>query len=144
MEYNILDDLRDLNILIKRKLFSLGKKNGINVPPSPLQVKIFMYIYESEGEVSQVDLVRELNVSKVSISEAVSKMVNSGNLEVITSKKDARKNVITVTEKGTLIMNTMIHSFETLNKDISENLTLEELELFSKVMQKLKKNIREE
>lgn len=144
MEYNILDDLRDLNILIKRKLFSLGKKNGINVPPSPLQVKIFMYIYESEGEVSQVDLVRELNVSKVSISEAVSKMVNSGNLEVITSKKDARKNVITVTEKGTQIMNTMIHSFETLNKDISENLTLEELELFSKVMQKLKKNIREE
>lgn len=144
MEYNILDDLRDLNILIKRKLFSLGKKNGINVPPSPLQVKIFMYIYESEGEVSQVDLVRELNVSKVSISEAVSKMVNSGNLEVITSKKDARKNVITVTEKGTQIMNTMIHSFETLNKDISENLTLEELEIFSKVMQKLKKNIREE
>ncbi len=144
MEYNILDDLRDLNILIKRKLFSLGKKNGINVPPSPLQVKIFMYIYESEGEVSQVDLVRELNVSKVSISEAVSKMVNSGNLEVITSKKDARKNVIMVTEKGTQIMNTMIHSFETLNKDISENLTLEELELFSKVMQKLKKNIREE
>lgn len=145
MDECVLDTLRDLNILIKKRLFALGKKNGIGVPPSPLQVRIFMYIYESKDkEVSQALLAQELKVSKVSISEAVSKMVSNGNIKVITSSSDARKNVITTTDQGIEIMNKMIRSFDTLKSEILTGISDEELENFFAVMQHMKENIRED
>lgn len=145
MDECVLDTLRDLNILIKKRLFILGKKNGIGVPPSPLQVRIFMYIYESKDkEVSQALLAQELKVSKVSISEAVSKMVSNGNIKVITSSSDARKNVITITDQGIEIMNKMRCSFDILKHEILAGISDEELETFFGVMQHMKENMRED
>lgn len=145
MNDNVLDSLKELDILIKKRLFLIAKENGINVLPSPLQVRIFMYIYESEGvEVSQTDLVRELKVSKVSISEAISKMVNNGNLSVITSGVDARKNVITITEKGMNAMNSMTECFEILKHEIVKDISKDELTTFNNIIQCMKKNVRED
>ena len=63
MDKSILESLRELNILIKRKLFLILKENGINEAPNPLQVSIFMYLYNNKNkEVSQADLVKELHV----------------------------------------------------------------------------------
>ena len=68
MDKSILESLRELNILIKRKLFLILKENGINEAPNPLQVSIFMYLYNNKNkEVSQADLVKELHVSKYTI-----------------------------------------------------------------------------
>lgn len=145
MDDKVLDNLRELNILIKKKLFFIGKCNGIATPPSPLQVRIFIYIYEREGnEVSQAELTRELKGSKVSISEAISKMVSNGNLKVISSKSDARKNIVTITDQGIEIMNNMIHSFEILEKEMLKDIERCDFETFIKVMQHMKKNIEEE
>lgn len=145
MKDKVLDNLRELDILIKKRMFLIGKECGIKVPPSPLQVRIFLYIFESkEKEVSQADLVRELKVSKVSISEAISKMVNNGVVEVITNKNDARKNNITYTDKGIDVINNMLQGFEILKSELVKDISDTELENFIKVMQHMKKNIRED
>lgn len=145
MKDKVLDNLRELDILIKKRMFLIGKECGIKVPPSPLQVRIFLYIFESkEKEVSQADLVRELKVSKVSISEAISKMVNNGVVEVITNKNDARKNNITYTDKGIDVINNMLQEFEILKSELVKDISDTELENFIKVMQHMKKNIRED
>lgn len=144
MVYNVLDDLRDLNILVKKRLFLIGKKNGINKAPSPLQVRIFMYLYlNKDKEVSQADLVSELKVSKVAISEAISKMVNCGNIKVIPSLTDHRKNILSYTDQGIKIMNEMIFAAELLNKELIRDIDLSELNTFMNVMQHMKKNIEE-
>lgn len=145
MDSEVLDNLRELDILIKKRLFSIGKNNGICVPPSPLQVRIFMYLLDSKNnEVSQSDLVNQLKVSKVSISEVISKMVNNGVVKVITSEKDARKNIITITDKGIKIMEDMNASFEVIKGEITKNINRDDLDTFNKVMQQMKKNIKED
>ena len=135
MDKSILESLRELNILIKRKLFLILKENGINEAPNPLQVSIFMYLYNNKNkEVSQADLVKELHVSKVAISEAIAKMVSNGNIEVIASK----------TDQGIKRTKNMIKSLSLLNNELLRDIDEFELNTFMNVMQCMKKNIEEE
>lgn len=141
----VLNYLRDLDISIKKKMFLLGKKAHITNPPSPLQVRIFMYLYENrDAIISPKDLVRELNVSKVAISEALTKMENNGNITIQESEDDGRKKVLSYTEQGLERMNQMTSSLKTLNKELIKNISDKDLEVFISVIQKMQENIKEE
>ena len=145
MDENVLAYMRDLNILIKKKMFFIGKKANISNPPSPLQVRIFMYLYDhKDTSISPKDLVRELKVSKVAISEALTKMENNGNITIRESEDDGRKKILSYTEQGIERMNQMTSSLETLNRELIKNISDEELDIFINVVKKMKENIKEE
>lgn len=145
MDKNVINYLRDLDISIKKKMFLIGKKAHINNPPSPLQVRIFMYLYNNKDtNISPKDLVRELNVSKVAISEALTKMENNSTITIKDSEIDGRKKILSYTDKGIEIMNQMTSSIETLNKELIKNISDEELHICIDVLKKMKENIKEE
>lgn len=145
MDKSVLNYIRDLDISIKKKMFLMGKEAQINNPPSPLQVRIFMYLYNHKDLItSPKDLVRELHISKVAISEALTKMENNGNITIKESQEDGRKKILAYTEQGIKRMNKMITSIETLNKELTKNISDEELDLFINVVMKMKDNIKEE
>lgn len=145
MDKSVLNYIRDLDISIKKKMFLMGKEAQINNPPSPLQVRIFMYLYNHKDLItSPKDLVRELHISKVAISEALTKMENNGNITIKESQEDGRKKILAYTEQGIKRMNKMITSIEILNKELTKNISDEELELFINVVMKMKDNIKEE
>lgn len=145
MDKNVINYLRDLDISIKKKMFLIGKKAHINNPPSPLQVRIFMYLYNNKDtNISPKDLVRELNVSKVAISEALTKMENNSTITIKDSEIDGRKKILSYTDKGIEIMNQMTSSIETLNKELIKNISAEELHICIDVLKKMKENIKEE
>lgn len=145
MKNNVINYLKDLDISIKKKMFFYGKKANITNPPSPLQVRIFMYLYEHEGEVvSPTDLVKALNVSKVAISEALMKMENNGNIIIKESENDGRKKVLTYTERAKKCMEDMMKTLNILNKELTKNISDEELLIFINVIKKMKENLEEE
>ncbi len=145
MDDSVLNYIRDLDISIKKKMFLVGKKNHIKNAPSPLQVRIFMYLYEhKDANISPMDLSRELNVSKVAISEALTKMENNGNITIKESEDDGRKKIITYSNQGVEKMNQMLSSLEALNKELIKNIDEEELNIFINVLKKMKENIKEE
>ncbi len=145
MDKSVLNYIRDLDISIKKKMFLMGKEAQINNPPSPLQVRIFMYLYNHKDLItSPKDLVRELHISKVAISEALTKMENNGNITIKESQEDGRKKILAYTEQGIKRMNKMITSIEILNKELTKNISDEELDLFINVVMKMKDNIKEE
>lgn len=145
MDEIVLNYLRDLDISIKKKMFILGKNLHISKPPSPLQVRIFMYLYEhNDDTISPMDLARELKVSKVAISEALTKMENNGNISIKDSVDDGRKKVLSYTEQGLERMNHMILSLKTLNRELIKDISDEDLKIFINVIQKMKENIKEE
>lgn len=144
MDEMVLNYLKDLDIFIKKKMFILGKNANINKPPSPLQVRIFMYLYEHRNSiVSPKDLVRELKVSKVAISEALTKMENNGNITINDSIDDGRKKILSYTEQGLERMNQMTSSLKTLNEELIKNINDADLQIFISVVQKMKENIME-
>lgn len=145
MDEGVLNYIRDLDISIKKKMFLVGKKNHINKPPSPLQVRIFMYLYEHKEEsISPIDLAKDLKVSKVAISEALTKMENNGNITIKESEDDGRKKILSYTEQGLERMNKMTSSIETLNKELIKDISDEELKIFINVLKKMSENIKEE
>ena len=144
MDKGVLNYIRDLDISIKKKMFLIGKEAQINNPPSPLQVRIFMYLYSHKDlTISPKDLVRELHISKVAISEALTKMENNGNIIIKESKEDGRKKILTYTEQAIKRMDQMIISLETLNNELIKNISDEELNIFINVLKKMKENIKE-
>lgn len=145
MKNLVMDSLRDLNISIKKKMFLIGKKNGIKNPPSPLQVRIFMYIYHSKDmSLSSADLARELKVSKVAIGEALTKMEQNGNIVIKDSETDGRKKILSYTDEGLRRMNGMLSSINSLNDELLKDISDDDLEIFINVVDKMKRNLEEE
>lgn len=145
MKENVINYLKNLDISIKKKMFFYGKKANITNPPSPLQVRIFMYLYNHDKEVvSPTDLVKALNVSKVAISEALMKMENNGNIIIKESENDGRKKVLTYTKKARKCMEDMMKTINILNDEITKNISDEELEVFINVLKKMRENLEEE
>lgn len=145
MECNLSEHLRELDVLIKKKLFTIGSAMGIKTPPSPLQVRIFMYLLKHKNEdVCQKDLEISLKVSKVAISEVLNKMENNGMIKRVKMSDDARSKKIVYTEDAIKKMNDMEEALINLNKLLVSNISDEDLEVFLKVIEKMKKNIRED
>lgn len=145
MECNLSEHLRELDVLIKKKLFTIGSAMGIKTPPSPLQVRIFMYLLKHKNEdVCQKDLEISLKVSKVAISEVLNKMENNGMIKRVKMSDDARSKKIVYTEAAVKKMNEMEEALINLNKLLVSNINDEDLEVFLKVIEKMKKNIRED
>lgn len=145
MRNMVINYIRELDISIKKRMFLCGKKAHIPKPPSPLQVRIFMYLYDHKDlEISPTDLVKELKVSKVAISEALIKMQNNGNVLIKESQTDGRKKILTYTEQGKKRMEEMLSSLEMLNEILTKNISDKELEVFINVIKKMKENLKEE
>lgn len=145
MECNLSEHLRELNVLIKKKLFTIGSTMGIKTPPSPLQVRIFMYLLKhKDKDICQKDLEMSLKVSKVAISEVLNKMENNGMIKRVKMSDDARSKKIVYTEDAIKKMNEMEEALINLNKLLVSNINDEDLEVFLKVIEKMKKNIRED
>lgn len=145
MECNLSEHLRELDVLIKKKLFTIGSAMGIKTPPSPLQVRIFMYLLKHKNEdVCQKDLEISLKVSKVAISEVLNKMENNGMIKRVKMSDDARSKKIVYTEDAIKKMNDMEEALINLNKLLVSNISDEDLEVFLKVIDQMKENIRED
>lgn len=142
---NVSEHLRELNVLIKKKLFTIGSTKGIKTPPSPLQVRIFMYLLTHKDEdICQKDLEMFLKVSKVAISEALNKMENNGTIKRIKMSDDGRSKKIIYTKDAIKKMNVMEETLVNLNKLLVANITDEELQVFLKVVDQMKENIRKD
>lgn len=145
MDSNVSEHLRELNVLIKKKLFTIGSSMGIKTPPSPLQVRIFMYLLTHKDEdICQKDLEMSLKVSKVAISEAINKMEINGTIKRVKMLDDGRSKKIVYTKDAIKKMNVMEETLINLNRLLVSNISDEDLEVFLKVLDQMKVNIREE
>ncbi len=144
-ENKILDSFREMNILIKKKLFKIAKKNGNIKPPSPLQVKILIYLCEHKNEdVCLQNLVSHLKPSKVAISEAVIKLEKSGLITRTISRNDGRSKIIKITDKAISKIGVIKNDADILNDIIINRINKDDLEVFFRVMNSMQENLRKD
>lgn len=142
MRKNIANELKKLDIEIARKLFSISKENNIPEPPSPLQGRIMDYLVLHQGkEVFQKDLGKDLNVSKATVSSALFTMEKNNIVKRTTSKDDARSKQIVVTEESIRVHENMKIVFDNLDKELTKNMSTDEIEAFFNIIEKLRKNL---
>lgn len=142
MRKNIANELKKLDIEIARKLFSISKENNIPEPPSPLQGRIMDYLVLHQGkEVFQKDLEKDLNVSKATVSSALFTMEKNNIVKRTTSKDDTRSKQIVVTEESIRVHENMKIVFDNLDKELTKNMSTDEIEAFFNIIEKLRKNL---
>lgn len=144
MKVDIIDEIKSLHKALVKTLFSMNKSTDHNRHPRPLQIAILEYLSEHQkDEVNQKDLEEHFKISKAAISDVLKAMEKNGLIERIVSEKDARKNIIIVTEKSKELHSNLINDLKKVNNELLECLTEEELKSFLAITDKLKKYMKE-
>ena len=108
------------------------------------QFHVLMYLQRNiDKDVCQKDLEVETNLKKASITGVIDSLVEKGFVERVVAKDDRRKNYIKLTQKALDIKSQVLNNIDELNKIMTNGISDEELEVFFKVMQKFKDNLRE-
>lgn len=104
---------------------------------------ILMHISHSPEPLSQGEIAKAFDVSPATIAVSLRKMEQSGLIERITSQKDARKNVIGLTDAGRTMVDETIQLFKNVDEAMFKGVSAEELQFFTVVLQKVQQNLKD-
>lgn len=115
---------------------------NISNTTTPTQMQIMGYILEHiDEEIYQKDLEDVLKLRRATVSGVLQTMEKNKLIERITYEQDTRKKKIILNDDAKKIFLENKLKMEEIEKVIIEGITDEELDVFSMVIEKMKKNI---
>lgn len=145
----LLFQVKNLEKTILRKLSpdELGKKNisDIEKRPTPTQMQIVGYILDNiDRDVYQKDLEDSLNLRRATISDVLQRMEKNGVIKREIGSSDTRTKKILLTDKSKEFFEAGRNRMKDLENIAINNITDEELQIFSKVIDKMIENMNKE
>ncbi len=112
--------------------------------PTPTQMQIVGYILENKDkEIYQKDLEENLNLRRATISDLLQRMEKNGLVKREINQNDTRSKTVTLTKSAKEFFETGNKQMKLLEQKAIKNITSEELEIFSNIVNKMIKNIKE-
>lgn len=146
-EYKVLYQIKTLEKMILRKFLKdeeLEKKKAC-VPLAPTQMQIIEYILEhSNDNIYQKDLEDILKLRRATVSGVLHTMEKNELIERITNSEDTRTKKIILNSKAKEIFSKNEKKLDELEKIITQNISKEDLEVFSRVIGIMKENIEKQ
>lgn len=141
---NILYEIKEVDMLLIRKILNEAKKNN-DLPFSPIQGKIINYLIERKEEVVyQRDLEKVLNLRRSTISGVLRTMEKNDLIKRIDVEEDGRVKRITLTKRSLQEHSKILKRLQEIQKVIIKDIDEDDLKIFLKVMNQIKKNLSEE
>lgn len=145
----ILFQVKDLEKIILRKLepaeFEKQDLSELVQRPTPTQMQILGYIIDNKyREVYQRDLEEKLNLRRATISDVLQRMEKNGLIVRKIDSTDTRTKKIILTEKSREFFLTANNRMSELEKVAVKDISADELEIFSNVINKMIKNMNKE
>lgn len=145
MQRNVISEIKNLNNCMVKKLFTLGKKEDEKFHPRPLQVEIITYLIENKDKtIYQKDIEEKLKISKAAVSDVLNSMEARGIITKEADVCDARRKRIIISKKAIETHDVMMKRLDSLNDSILDGISEDELNIFYKVIEKLKENMKKE
>lgn len=145
MQRNVISEIKNLNNCMVKKLFTLGKKEDKKFHPRPLQVEIITYLIENKDKtIYQKDIEEKLKISKAAVSDVLNSMEGRGIITKEADVCDARRKRIIISKKAIETHDVMMKRLDSLNDSILDGISEDELNIFYKVIEKLKENMKKE
>lgn len=138
MERNIAKEIRQLHKSVGCKL---KQKTGKPELKGFTEMMIVKHLIQAEEPVYQKDLVEATKLTKSSIAEQLDRMEEKKIIKRIVSKEDNRKKQIVLTKKALNRKEEIDAAISDINKTIVKGITKKDLEVFFKVLDKMKRNI---
>ena len=139
---NIFNSIKELEKGIVRKIMSETSHDEMYSKPSIAQMQIIKYILKHDGKtIYQRDLEEVFNLRRATISGILKNMEKNNAIIRVCDPNDARGKIVILSDDAKKFFKekeTLFKKIETvLKKDISK----EELEIFYKVILKMRDNI---
>lgn len=145
MQRNVISEIKNLNNCMVKKLFTLGKKEDEKFHPRPLQVEIITYLIENKDKtIYQKDIEEKLKISKAAVSDVLNSMKGRGIITKEADVCDARRKRIIISKKAIETHDVMMKRLDSLNDSILDGISEDELNIFYKVIEKLRENMKKE
>lgn len=114
----------------------------ISKTTTPTQMQIIGYILDHiDEDIYQKDLENVLNLRRATVSGVLQTMEKNKLIERITYSEDSRKKKIILNEEAKKIFLENQKIMNKMEKIITQDISKEELDIFSNVIEKMKKNI---
>lgn len=145
-ENRLLFKIKNLEKLIFRTFIEKDCEIQIKeIIPTPTQMQIMEYIlFKSQGEVYQRDLENVLNLRRATVSGVLQTMEKNGLIERIIDSDDARTKKIILNSKAKELFLEKEKQMEKIENIVIQDISREELEVFSNVLDKMRNNIKKE
>ena len=133
-------EIKVVDNMITRCVISMNKDNFVHL--TLMQVSIMSYIFaRRENYIYQRDLEEIFKVRRSTISGVLKTMEKNKLVERIDSQSDARVKKIVLTNYAISIMKEVENSKCKFEEKLKSNISLEDLEIFYKVINQIKENI---
>lgn len=141
--------IKELEKVILQKLANPMMNGKCNTPmitkATPTQMRIVGYILENIDirDVYQKDIEDALNLSKATVSDVINRMEKNGLIERTTNPNDTRSKKIELKGKAKEAFERNKIKLKELEKKATKDISLEELENFSNVLNRMIRNLKE-
>ncbi|SKC47526.1 MarR family winged helix-turn-helix transcriptional regulator [Maledivibacter halophilus] len=140
------DDIRlieDVAIKISKKLDKVEKNKELFEELSDLtkKEKQTIFIISNKGNKTMGEIAEKLGVTVSTPTTTVNRLIKKGYVCRHTGKKDRRKVLVSLTEKGARFYNALLNMRINNLQIIFENLSDIELDMFRQLMRKLDKTL---
>ena len=105
------------------------------------QFQFLMYLLKNGDGISQEELNEHLNFDKATTARSIKKLIKNGYLIKKIDDNDHRINRIFLTNKAYQIYNEMVMMNDYWERIITDNLSVEEKEMFHNILDKMLTNI---
>lgn len=144
MKNNAMYQIKSLHHEVARYMMNNKYKDKNNIP-TMVQMQIIHYMKMHENEnIYQKDLEKALNIRRATISEVLKTMEKNNLISRTVNENDTRVKKIVLNQKAHIIFDNMKHVLNETEKILEKNIDKSDLNIFYKVLFKMKENLKEE
>ena len=135
-------DISKINHIISRKMdASVIKVIDDNLTVSQAYVIDFISMEGKDRDIFQKDLEKQFDLKRSSISLMLNNMEKNKLIERVAVSEDARLKKIVLTEKSIKLNEKISCAIDLIENKLAEDLTMEEVKIFYKVLNKMRKSL---
>lgn len=139
---NIFNSIKELEKGIVRKIMSETSHDEMYSKPSIAQMQIIKYILKNDGKIIyQRDLEEVFNLRRATISGILKTMEKNNVIIRVCDPNDARGKIVILSDDAKKFFKEKETLFKKLETVLKKDISKEELEIFYKVILKMRDNI---
>ena len=133
-------DIGRINHIISRKM-DAAIINAISDNLTVSQAYVIDFISMAGKDIFKKDLEKHFDLKRSSISLMLNNMEKNDLIQRVPVAEDARLKKIILTEKALLLNKNISNAIDSIENKLSDSLTLEEINTFYKVLDKIRNNL---
>jgi DNA-binding MarR family transcriptional regulator len=129
----------DFKRLLDSQLDEIKKKYQLK----KVEIEVLFYLSKCGSENTPTDITKRLNLNRGHVSQAIDALLKRQLIASVADQQDRRCMHYTITPNAVSIIDEITNVKKKMDEQILKGITEEELAVYKKISEKMKKNIRE-